>query len=155
MKTYIENITVGCIVLLLSILMYHLSIVQIADISLTGLHPRTIPYMVSRGVMILSIAMIGKGGIQYLKEKKQNKFTKSKTKINKFSLFIFSLMVVYGIAMTYLGYFISSFTVLSSMLFILKERNIKNYIILNSLVIVVYFVIEILLKIRLPRFILF
>jgi len=155
MKAYTENIIVGCTVLLLSILMYHLSTVQIADISLTGPHPRAIPYMVSRGVTILSFMLIGKGIIQYLKEKKLNNFKKSKVKLNKFSLCIFSLMAIYGVAMTYLGYFISSFTILSSMLLILKERKIKNYIILNTLVVVVYIVIEILLKIRLPRFILF
>lgn len=141
----------GGSVVLLSVVMHYLAYSQIQDASLAGVSPRAIPYLVARIVLILGFIMMGQSVFLYAKEKKNNGFTKAEKKFSRFPFYLFGLMLLYALMMYGVGYFIASFTVLPLMMYILKERKLLNYAILAGLIVFVFIVIDVLLKIGLPK----
>lgn len=151
MKVYKEKAVTGSVVVALSVLMHWLAYTQIQDASLAGVSPRAIPYLVARIILILGAVMIGQGIVLYGKEKKRGEFSRDEVLFQRFPFIIFFMMLLYAIIMFAAGYFIASFTVLPLMMYLLKERKPVNYAILAGLVIFVFVIIDVLLKIRLPK----
>ncbi len=151
MKMSIEKIITGCIILVLSLLMFHLSSTQIKEASLAGVSPRVVPFLVARSILFLSLIMIAQGAGRYFLERKEGRATLSHVRYQVFPFLLFALIVLYTLVMNYAGYIIASFTVLPLMMYVLHVRKIKNYLILAGLVIFVFIVIDVLLKIRLPK----
>lgn len=151
MKIYREKMITGASVVLLSVIMHYLAFSQIQDASLAGVSPRAVPYLVARIVLILGFVMIAQAITLYVKERGEKAFSSGEKKFSRFPFYLFALMLLYALMMYALGYFIASFTVLPLMMFVLKERKPKNYAILAGLIIFVFVVIDVLLKIGLPK----
>lgn len=151
MKLYLEKILIGGVVLLLGLVMRNLVFTQIQDASLAGVSPRAVPLLVANCILVLAFIVIGQGAVHFLMEKKNVKFEYSKAKFQAFPFILFALMLAYAFVMVYAGYFIASFTVLFLMMYILKVRNIRNYLMMAGLIIFIFLVIDVFLKIRLPK----
>lgn len=151
MKTSIEKIITGCVILVLSLLMHHLASAQIKEASLAGVSPRAVPFLVARCILFLSLVMIAQGTGRFILEKRGGSGTMSRVRYQAFPFLLFALIVLYTLVMNYAGYIIASFTVLPLMMYVLHVREVKNYLILTGLVIFVFIVIDVLLKIRLPK----
>jgi hypothetical protein len=151
MKTSIEKIITGCIILVISLLMFHLASTQIKEASLAGVSPRAVPFLVARCVLFLSLVMIAQGAGRYFLERREGKATLSKVRYQAFPFLLFALIILYTLVMNYAGYIIASFTILPLMMYVLHVRKVKNFLILTGLVIFVFVVIDVLLKIRLPK----
>lgn len=137
--------------MVLSVVMHYLAFSQIQDASLAGVSPRAIPYLVARIILILGALMIGQALFMYAKEKKEKQFSFGEKRFAYFPFLLFGLMLLYALVMYAAGYFIASFTVLPLMMYVLRERKPRNYAILAGLVIFVFIVIDVLLKIGLPK----
>ena len=151
MKLYLEKILTGVIVLLLSLVMRALVFTQIQDASLAGVSPRVVPLLVANCIAVLAVVVIGQGSLHFLMEKKTGIIEYSKARFQVFPFILFALMLAYAVVMVYAGYFIASFIILPLMMYILKVRKVKNYLIMAGLIIFIFLVIDIFLKIRLPK----
>ncbi|MCL7748851.1 tripartite tricarboxylate transporter TctB family protein [Halalkalibacter alkaliphilus] len=83
-----------------------------------GPSPRIIPYIVLYGMLICSVALI----IQSLVFKKE-RIVVLDFKIEKASLIVLVIMILFGIVMLNFGFIISVIVVLPILLFILRERK--------------------------------
>lgn len=151
MKLYLEKLITGVVVLSVSILMHFLTTSQIREATLAGVSPRAIPYLVAKAVFVMALIMIGQALYLYFRERKTANISRSEVSFQRFPFLLFLLMGAYALAMVYGGYFIASFTILPVMMYILKERKARNYLILAGLIIFIFIIIDVLLKIRLPK----
>ena len=151
MKLYLEKILTGGIVLLLSLLMRSLVYSQIQVASLTGVSPRAIPLLVANCITFLAIIVMGQGGVHFFIEKKTGNIEYSRARFQAFPFFLFALMLSYALMMVYTGYFIASFIILPLMMYVLRVRKVKSYLIMAGLIIFIFLVIDVFLNIRLPK----
>ena len=112
-----------------------------------GPSPRIIPYIVLYGMLICSVALI----VQSLVFKKESIIVFD-FKIEKASLIILAIMILFGTVMLKFGFIVSVIVVLPIMLFVLRERKpfIYGYTLLGG--IGVYFLFTKVFNITLPPF---
>ncbi len=151
MKLYVEKFMLSLIILFTGIVMHIFAITQIQEASLAGVSPRAVPIMVSRGVIIMALIMLIQAIVFYQKERGEADHVRSSVVFHRFPFTIFLLMVAYAVVMVFAGYFIASLTILPLIMFILKERNYKNYLILLAIVVLVYLIMDVVLNIPLPK----
>lgn len=152
MKTYKEKIGVGIVATLIGFLMYWLSITQInATKTSIGASPRTVPIMLAKLTILLSLILIIQGLVVFIKEKKQGNYSIEDIKFHAFPFIIYLIMWGYALLLGGLGYFVSSLICLPLVVFLLKERKKKSYIILAIVILVVFVAFGLGLNIPLSR----
>ena len=95
--------------------------------------------------------MIGQGAVHFILDRRAGSGERSSVRYQAFPFILFGLCLLYALVMNYAGYIIASFTILPLMMYVLRVRKVRNYLILVALVIFVFVSIDILLKIRLPK----
>ncbi|MGL1893425.1 MAG: tripartite tricarboxylate transporter TctB family protein [Spirochaetaceae bacterium] len=151
MRLYVEKLITGFIVIILSVSMYILASTQIKAETLAGVSPQAVPHLVAKIIFLMGIIMIGQSIHLFFKEKTSKKISYSKAKFIKFPFIVFLLMLTYAGLMFYVGYFIASFIVLPTIMYVMKERKLTNYFVIAGIIIFIYIVIDVLLNIRLPK----
>lgn len=152
MKTYKEKIGVGLSTLIVGIAMYYVSISQIQTIKVNvGISPRAVPLMLSKFTIILALILIIQGAFVYLKGKKSSSNSTEDIHFYMFPFIIYLIMWLYALLLGGLGYFVASLFCLPLVIYLLKEKRIKNYIILAIVILVVFLAFGLGLNIPLSR----
>jgi len=151
-KSYTEKTIVGFGTLVTGSIMYFLSSTQIKEVDkYVGMAPQDMPLVLSKVTIGLAIIMFLEAFFTFKKAQKTGQFQEEEIHFYGFPFMIYGIMWVYALLLGGIGYFISSIICLSLVVYLLKEKAIKNYFVLCGVIAVVYIAFGIGLNIPLGR----
>lgn len=143
----IALILFGCLILIIT--SYQVEITKSS-----GYSPRALPYFAGITIIILSLFTLIS---TVLKEKKTNRSVESQQQeIEKKNYFrvavVFIFLVLWTVLLEYLGFLITTFLLVISVMYMMGVKKISSLVITSGLFsIVIYIVFKMLLKISLPE----
>lgn len=158
MSKFRKDMISSLIFLALGIALLFIIPINISDVKLSSIGPRSFPYFIAVSMIVLSILLMI---VTYLTEKKVRIITNENSevvveeirenKMDTLRVVIFIVLIfIYIILFEKVGYFISTFLLSTSILLLLKTKNIWSYIIVYLVATGIYLAFTKLLFVILP-----
>ncbi len=151
-----KNITGSIIFIILGITIWLLIPIYVPEDTVTVMGASFFPRFISIAMIVFSTILLVTSIIQlkkgaFIKEdipgKKQEKVS-NRDRFNGIGIFIIS--VLYMLMINKIGFLISTYIAVTSMLILFRERKIINYVIVYSIILIVYYVFTHLLLVQFP-----
>ncbi|MCG8499003.1 MAG: tripartite tricarboxylate transporter TctB family protein [Firmicutes bacterium] len=151
-----KNITGSIIFIILGITIWLLIPIYVPEDTVTVMGASFFPRFISIAMIVFSTILLVTSIIQlkkgaFIKEdipgKKQEKVS-NRDRFNGIGIFIIS--VLYMLMINRIGFLISTYIAVTSMLILFRERKIINYVIVYSIILIVYYVFTHLLLVQFP-----
>ena len=151
-----KNITGSIIFIILGITIWLLIPIYVPEDTVTVMGASFFPRFIAIAMIVFSTILLVISVIQlkkdaFIKEdipgEKQEKVS-NRDRFNGIGIFIIS--VLYMLMINRIGFLISTYIAVTSMLILFRERKIINYVIVYSIILIVYYVFTHLLLVQFP-----
>jgi|GEM_PF-7044093 len=143
-----KDIIVGSLILVFGIFVMFMIPSQIEDAQSVAVGPRAFPYFCGILLILCSIVLL----IQGIRQ--GNSEERNEEKLDKgnilFALAFYLTVVLYAVLMHHLGFLMTSFVFLPTLMIMLGVRKKVFYILLIPIILIVYYVFQIYLHVQLP-----
>lgn len=116
----------------------------------TGVDARTIPYMFSYVILILSVVEMITGARNYIKSDKSTGHFQIQITDEIRALLVFALFVAYALLLNVIGFLASSILIPCAILAVLGDKQWKHYVAVTCVALALYAVSKFGLNIYLP-----